>query len=155
MFPKGPRRSIIVADRRLPPGWQKHFTQRKAGTSAGKWDVLFLHKSSGKKFRSKNDIRAFMENQGQFDFDPEKFDFCIHRKKKNQSQKAKQDIIVDTPKKIKTLLPKTKATPITENSLPVPPSTPVTTLLSTSSTSIKDGGKILFLCFIFIFFIFY
>ncbi|XP_033180015.1 PHD finger protein 20 isoform X4 [Bombus impatiens] len=138
----GPRRSIIVADRRLPPGWQKHFTQRKAGTSAGKWDVLFLHKSSGKKFRSKNDIRAFMENQGQFDFDPEKFDFCIHRKKKNQSQKVKQDIVVDTPKKIKTLLPKTKATPITENSLPVPASTPVTTLLSTSSTSIKDGGVI-------------
>lgn len=38
----GPRRSIIVSDRRLPPGWEKHFTQRKAGTSAGKWDVLFI-----------------------------------------------------------------------------------------------------------------
>lgn len=38
----GPRRSIIVPDRRLPPGWEKHFTQRKAGTSAGKWDVLFI-----------------------------------------------------------------------------------------------------------------
>lgn len=38
----GPRRSIIVPDKRLPPGWQKHFTQRKAGTSAGKWDVLFI-----------------------------------------------------------------------------------------------------------------
>ncbi|XP_006566203.1 PHD finger protein 20 isoform X6 [Apis mellifera] len=138
----GPRRSIIVADKRLPPGWQKHFTQRKAGTSAGKWDVLFLHKSSGKKFRSKNDIRAFMENQGQFDFDPEKFDFCIHRKKKNQSQKIKQDIIVDAPKKIKTLLPKTKATPVTDNSLLVPTNTPVTTLVSTSTTSITDGGVI-------------
>ncbi|XP_043514068.1 PHD finger protein 20 isoform X1 [Frieseomelitta varia] len=135
----GPRRSIIVADKRLPPGWQKHFTQRKAGTSAGKWDVLFLHKSSGKKFRSKNDIRAFMENQGQFDFDPEKFDFCIHRKKKNQ--KVKQDIVMDTPKKIKTLLPKTKATVI-ENSLPVSSSIPVTTLVSTSNTAIKDGGLI-------------
>lgn len=38
----GPRRSIIVSDKRLPPGWEKHFTQRKAGTSAGKWDVLFI-----------------------------------------------------------------------------------------------------------------
>lgn len=146
----GPRRSIIVADKRLPPGWQKHFTQRKAGTSAGKWDVLFLHKSSGKKFRSKNDIRAFMENQGQFDFDPEKFDFCIHRKKKNQNQKIKQDIIVDAPKKIKTLLPKTKATPVTDNSLLVPTNTPVTTLVSTSTTSITDGGKIPFFYCIFI-----
>ncbi|CAL7943861.1 unnamed protein product [Xylocopa violacea] len=136
----GPRRSIIVADKRLPPGWQKHFTQRKAGTSAGKWDVLFLHKSSGKKFRSKNDIRAFMENQGQFDFDPEKFDFCIHRKKRNQSQKIKQDVIVDVPKKIKTLLPKAKATPVTDNSLLVPTNTPVTTVVSASTTSVTDGA---------------
>ncbi|KOC63389.1 PHD finger protein 20-like protein 1 [Habropoda laboriosa] len=135
----GPRRSIIVADKRLPPGWQKHFTQRKAGTSAGKWDVLFFHKSSGKKFRSKNDIRAFMENQGQFDFDPEKFDFCIHRKKKNQTQKVKQDV-VDTPKKIKTLLPKAKATPVTDNSLLVRTNTPITTLVSTSTTSITGGA---------------
>lgn len=137
----GPRRSIIVADKRLPPGWQKHFTQRKAGTSAGKWDVLFLHKSSGKKFRSRNDIRAFMENQGQFDFDPEKFDFCIHRKKKNHGHKVKQDIVTDIPKKIKTLLPKTKITPVTD-SLLIPASTSVTTLVSAPTTSITDGGKI-------------
>ncbi|XP_017758548.1 PREDICTED: uncharacterized protein LOC108549586 isoform X3 [Eufriesea mexicana] len=138
----GPRRSIIVADKRLPSGWQKHFTQRKAGTSAGKWDVLFLHKSSGKKFRSKNDIRAFMENQGQLDFDPEKFDFCIHRKKKNQTQKIKQEIVMDAPKKIKTLLPKMKTTSVTDNSLLVSTNTPVTTLVSTSTTSITDGGVI-------------
>ncbi|XP_076172113.1 PHD finger protein MBD-R2 isoform X2 [Ptiloglossa arizonensis] len=135
----GPRRSIIVADKRLPPGWQKHFTQRKAGTSAGKWDVLFLHKSSGKKFRSRNDIRAFMENQGQFDFDPEKFDFCIHRKKKNHGHKVKQDIVTDIPKKIKTLLPKTKITPVTD-SLLIPASTSVTTLVSAPTTSITDGA---------------
>ncbi|KZC14266.1 PREDICTED: uncharacterized protein LOC107192360 [Dufourea novaeangliae] len=135
----GPRRSIIVADRRLPPGWQKHFTQRKAGTSAGKWDVLFLHKSTGKKFRSKNDIRAFMENQGQFDFDPDKFDFCIHRKKKNHGQKVKQDVVTEMPKKIKTLLPKTKTTPVID-SLLTPTSTPVTTLVSTPTPSIPDGA---------------
>ncbi|XP_017876601.1 PHD finger protein 20 isoform X2 [Ceratina calcarata] len=136
----GPRRSIIVEDKRLPPGWQKHFTQRKAGTSAGKWDVLFLHKSTGKKFRSRNDIRVFMENQGQFDFDPEKFDFCIHRKKRNQNQKVKQEVVAETPKKIKTLLPKSKATPITDNSLAIPPNIPVTTLVSSSTTSITDGA---------------
>ncbi|XP_076228860.1 PHD finger protein MBD-R2 isoform X2 [Nomia melanderi] len=135
----GPRRSIIVADKRLPPGWQKHFTQRKAGTSAGKWDVLFLHKSSGKKFRSRNDIRAFMENQGQLDFDPEKFDFCIHRKKKSHGQKVKHEVITDMPKKIKTLLPKTKTVPVPDTLL-VPASTPVTTLVPTSATSIADGA---------------
>ncbi|XP_076246985.1 PHD finger protein MBD-R2 isoform X3 [Calliopsis andreniformis] len=144
----GPRRSIIVADKRLPPGWQKHFTQRKAGTSAGKWDVLFLHKSSGKKFRSRNDIRAFMETQGQFDFDPDKFDFCIHRKKKSHAQRVKPDVVVDTPKKIKTLLPKMKATPVIDSSVPISTIAPVTSLVSTTTitttttaaTSITDGA---------------
>ncbi|XP_043259702.1 uncharacterized protein LOC122401564 isoform X2 [Colletes gigas] len=135
----GPRRSIIVADKRLPPGWQKHFTQRKAGTSAGKWDVLFLHKSSGKKFRSRNDIRAFMENQGQFDFDPEKFDFCIHRKKRSYGHKLKQEIVTDVPKKIKTLLPKTKTTPVMD-SLLISANTSVTTVVPAPTTSITDGA---------------
>ncbi|XP_076282209.1 PHD finger protein MBD-R2 isoform X2 [Lasioglossum baleicum] len=135
----GPRRSIIVADKRLPPGWQKHFTQRKAGTSAGKWDVLFLHKSSGKKFRSRNDIRAFMENQGQSDFDPEKFDFCIHRKKKSHGPKIKQEVVIDAPKKIKTLLPKTKAIPLADTLL-IPATSPVATIVPTPTTSIADGA---------------
>ncbi|KAK2576179.1 hypothetical protein KPH14_007496 [Odynerus spinipes] len=141
----GPRRSIIVPDKRLPPGWQKHFTQRKAGTSAGKWDVLFIHKSSGKKFRSRNDIRAFMENQGQFDFDPDKFDFCIHRKKKNHGQKLKQDIPTpEVPKKIKTLLPKVK-TPASTESTPlapvnIPVTTPVMSANSTPVTPITNGA---------------
>ncbi|XP_066583660.1 PHD finger protein 20-like protein 1 isoform X2 [Prorops nasuta] len=135
----GPRRSIIVQDKRLPPGWQKHFTQRKAGTSAGKWDVLFIHKSSGKKFRSRNDIRAFMENQGQFDFDPERFDFCIHRKKKGHVNRIRHEPVVETPRKIKTLLPKTKAPTTTElTSPPVPaPSTPV---LTPTTPPINDGA---------------
>lgn len=38
----GTRRSIIVPDKRVPSGWQKHFVQRKTGNSAGKWDVLFV-----------------------------------------------------------------------------------------------------------------
>nr|XP_033340930.1 PHD finger protein 20 [Megalopta genalis] len=137
----GPRRSIIVADKRLPAGWQKHFTQRKAGTSAGKWDVLFLHKSSGKKFRSRNDIRAFMENQGQSDFDPEKFDFCIHRKKRSHGPKIKQEIVTEMPKKIKTLLPKTKALPLADTLL-IPTNAPVTTLVPTPTASVADGGTI-------------
>ncbi|XP_077264124.1 PHD finger protein MBD-R2 isoform X4 [Temnothorax americanus] len=120
----GPRRSIIVPDKRLPAGWEKHFTQRKAGSSAGKWDVLFIHKQTGKKFRSRNDIRVFMENQGQYDFDPEKFDFCIHRRKRNHAHRVKQEVTPEAPKKIKTLLPKTKT------------STPETTLLPTMTSSI-------------------
>ncbi|KAL6260579.1 hypothetical protein P5V15_008100 [Pogonomyrmex californicus] len=137
----GPRRSIIVPDKRLPPGWEKHFTQRKAGTSAGKWDVLFIHKQTGKKFRSRNDIRIFMENQGQFDFDPEKFDFCIHRRKRNHAHRVKQEITPEVPKKIKTLLPKTK-TSISESTLftTVTSSVETSPIVSTPTTSTTDGA---------------
>ncbi|XP_025991994.2 uncharacterized protein LOC105202675 isoform X4 [Solenopsis invicta] len=123
----GPRRSIIIEDKRLPSDWQKHFTQRKAGTSAGKWDVLFIHTLTGKKFRSRNDIRVFMENQGQYDFDPERFDFCIHRnRKRSYAYRMKQEVSPEI-KKIKTLLPKTK--------------TPDNTLLTTATSGI-DGTPI-------------
>lgn len=79
-----------------------------------------------------------MENQGQYDFDPDRFDFCIHRRKRKS---VKQDVTPE-PKKIKTLLPKTKT-----------PSTPESALLTTATGSIDspsvstaqsttDGGKI-------------
>ncbi|XP_072765571.1 PHD finger protein 20 isoform X5 [Anoplolepis gracilipes] len=137
----GPRRSIIVPDRRLPPGWEKHFTQRKAGTSAGKWDVLFIHKQTGKKFRSRNDIRVFMENQGQYDFNPENFDFCIHRRKRNHASRLKQEATPE--KKIKTLLPKTKTLPTSENPLlQVTNNTAASPNLSTPVTPATDGEMI-------------
>ncbi|XP_032683770.1 PHD finger protein 20 isoform X3 [Odontomachus brunneus] len=135
----GPRRSIIISDRRLPPGWEKHFTQRKAGTSAGKWDVLFIHKQTGKKFRSRNDIRVFMEHQGQLDFDPEKFDFCIHRKKRNNAHRVKQEVTPEAPKKIKTLLPKTKALSTPENTLLTASTLDTPPAVSTPTTSAADG----------------
>ncbi|XP_020283446.1 PHD finger protein 20 isoform X2 [Pseudomyrmex gracilis] len=148
----GPRRSIIVPDRRLPPGWEKHFTQRKTGSSAGKWDVLFIHKQTGKKFRSRNDIRVFMENQGQYDFDPEKFDFCIHRRKRNNVHRVKHDVTPEVPKKIKTLLPKTKphTVPTSENMLLTTVTnssidSPFNTSTSTPTTS-ADGAVFIGLC---------
>lgn len=136
-FIEGPRRSIIVADRRLPPGWEKHFTQRKAGTSAGKWDVLFIHEGSDKKFRSRNDIRAYMESQGQFDFDPEMFDFCIHRKKKPRGEKA----ITDTPP-VRRSKPYSRARQIIPqdiNASPVLATTSIPTIAVTPST-VEDGA---------------
>ena len=83
-----------------------------------------------------------MENQGQYDFDPEKFDFCIHRRKRNHPHRVKQEVASEvTPKKIKTLLPKTK-TP--ENTLLTTVTTNIDTAPITSmpTTSTTDGGKI-------------
>lgn len=85
-----------------------------------------------------------MEHQGQFDFDPEKFDFCIHRKKRNQAQRVKQEVTPDVPKKIKTLLPKTKALTMLENTLLTTVTSPIdiSPTVSTPTTSSADGGKI-------------
>src|SRR5436190_18060547 len=95
---------------------------------------FFQSKQTGKKFRSRNDIRVFMENQGQYDFNPDNFDFCIHRRKRNHTHRSKQEATPE--KKIKTLLPKTKTLPTSVDttllqgttSIATPPniSTPVT-----------------------------
>jgi len=85
-----------------------------------------------------------MENQGQYDFDPEKFDFCIHRRKRNHTHRVKQEVTPEvTPKKIKTLLPKTK-TVTPENTLLTTVTNNIDTppITSTPTTSATDGGKI-------------
>lgn len=38
----GLRKSVIVADPRLPEGWKKHLAQRVHGLSAGKWDTIIV-----------------------------------------------------------------------------------------------------------------
>jgi len=92
-----------------------------------------------------------MENQGQY-FDPEKFDFCIHRRKRNHTHRVKQEATPEvTPKKIKTLLPKMKtATP--ENALltTVTSNIDTTPITSTPTASATDGGKIFATCYILI-----
>lgn len=87
-----------------------------------------------------------MENQGQYDFDPEKFDFCIHRRKRNHTYRVKQEVTPEVPKKIKTLLPKTKMT-TPENALLTTGTSSIDTqpIASTpTTTSNTDGGKISF-----------
>lgn len=137
----GSRRSIIVSDKKLPSGWQKHFIQRRSGSSAGKWDVLFLHKLTGKKFRSKNDIRIFLEAQGQIGFDPDMFDFCIHRRKRPGSSKSKSDTPVEVQKKIKTILPKTKIPSEVTDDLLLTSAYNTIVPVVTSTTSVDDSGK--------------
>lgn len=81
-----------------------------------------------------------MENQGQYDFNPENFDFCIHRRKRNHAPRSKQETIPE--KKIKTLLPKTKTLSTPENTL-LQVTSNITTSpnISTPVTSTTDGGK--------------
>ncbi|XP_022213513.2 uncharacterized protein LOC111068374 [Drosophila obscura] len=69
--------TVIVEDWRLPPGWIKHMYQRS--NVLGKWDVILVS-PSGKRFRSKSDLKVFLESQG-FVYNPDVYDFSIHRRR--------------------------------------------------------------------------
>ncbi|KAH8414147.1 hypothetical protein KR222_009207 [Zaprionus bogoriensis] len=69
--------TVIVHDWRLPPGWIKHMYQRS--NVLGKWDVILVS-PSGKRFRSKSDLKVFLESQGLV-YNPDIYDFSIHRRR--------------------------------------------------------------------------
>ncbi|XP_017483115.1 PREDICTED: uncharacterized protein LOC108371996 [Rhagoletis zephyria] len=69
--------TVIVEDWRLPPGWVKHMYQRS--NVLGKWDVILVT-PGGKRFRSKSDLKMFLEEQGQV-YNPDIYDFSIHRRR--------------------------------------------------------------------------
>ncbi|XP_030374502.1 uncharacterized protein LOC115624059 [Scaptodrosophila lebanonensis] len=69
--------TVIVQDWRLPPGWIKHMYQRS--NVLGKWDVILVS-PSGKRFRSKSDLKVFLESQNLV-YNPDVYDFSIHRRR--------------------------------------------------------------------------
>ncbi|XP_016961040.1 uncharacterized protein LOC108031820 [Drosophila biarmipes] len=69
--------TVIVQDWRLPPGWIKHMYQRS--NVLGKWDVILVS-PSGKRFRSKSDLKLFLESQDLV-YNPDVYDFSIHRRR--------------------------------------------------------------------------
>lgn len=69
--------TVIVEDWRLPPGWVKHMYQRS--NVLGKWDVILVT-PGGKRFRSKADLKIFLEEQSQV-YNPDIYDFSIHRRR--------------------------------------------------------------------------
>ncbi len=64
----------LYEDDRLPAGWHRKVSQRKSGASAGRYEV-FIIGPSGKRFRSKNELKTFFEKTGEKKLDPEEFDF--------------------------------------------------------------------------------
>lgn len=69
--------TVIVDDWRLPPGWTKHMYQRS--NVLGKWDVILVN-SNNKRFRSKADLKQYIEDLGQH-YNPDVYDFSIHRRR--------------------------------------------------------------------------
>ncbi|XP_013106488.1 uncharacterized protein LOC106086376 [Stomoxys calcitrans] len=69
--------TVIVEDWRLPPGWIKHMYQRS--NILGKWDVILVT-PNGKRFRSKADLKSYLEEKG-LHYNPDIYDFSIHRRR--------------------------------------------------------------------------
>ena len=72
--PPDPNRKVLFEDDRLPPGWHRKVSQRKSGASAGRYEV-FIIGPTGKRFRSRNELKAFFEKTHEPILQPEHFDF--------------------------------------------------------------------------------
>lgn len=76
--PDGNRRpTVLVDDWRLPAGWTKHLYQRSS--VSGKWDVVLVGPSK-KRFRSKNDVKAYLDEH-LIPYNPDVYDFSIHKRR--------------------------------------------------------------------------
>merc|ERR1719500_2728740 len=67
-------RTPLFHDPTLPPGWSRKVTQRMTGATAGGWDT-YLMDPTGKRFRSKQEIRRHFERTGEVFLRWEDFDF--------------------------------------------------------------------------------
>lgn len=71
------RPTVLVDDWRLPASWTKHLYQRSS--VSGKWDVVLVGPTN-KRFRSKNDVKVYLEENGQV-YNPDVYDFSIHKRR--------------------------------------------------------------------------
>lgn len=71
------RPTVLVDDWRLPNGWIKHLYQRSS--VSGKWDVVLVGPNN-KRFRSKNDVKVYLEENGLV-YNPDVYDFSIHKRR--------------------------------------------------------------------------
>ncbi|KAM7364265.1 PHD finger protein MBD-R2 [Cochliomyia hominivorax] len=148
--------TVIVEDWRLPPGWVKHMYQRS--NVLGKWDVILVT-PNGKRFRSKADLKNYLEEQGQV-YNPDIYDFSIHRRRAKDincyvytpdyvpqqpaKPKASLNTSLDTSLETKTnplvtTLPAAVSSPYMET--PIAEPLPPIELLTTSSTSLAAEDK--------------
>ncbi|TRY74452.1 hypothetical protein TCAL_10091 [Tigriopus californicus] len=116
-----PNRVPLYEDDRLPPGWHRKVSQRKSGSSAGRYEV-FIIGPTGKRFRSKNELKTFFEKTGERSLNPEDFDFSTFG--------TGRTTFVTTPSI------QTKANPVSAPS--VVGSTPTSTVLASKPSTVPQ-----------------
>jgi len=67
---------IMYTDPRLPPGWKRKVKKRTLGPQAGKWDV-FIVNPNGRKFKTRSELRSYLDRQSDSDLDIDSFDFTV------------------------------------------------------------------------------
>lgn len=74
-------RIVEVADPRIPPGWKKFFSERLHGGT--KWDVVVMG-PCGRRFRGRQDVRAYIEETANTQLNLADFDFAMHKKRSKE-----------------------------------------------------------------------
>ncbi|XP_002137807.2 uncharacterized protein MBD-R2 [Drosophila pseudoobscura] len=118
--------TVIVQDWRLPTGWIKHMYQRS--NVLGKWDVILVS-PSGKRFRSKSDLKVYLESQGLV-YNPDIYDFSIHRRRAKDinAYVYTGDYSPQPPHKTKTMNVSALDTTMDQSNTTLPATTPSTPL---------------------------
>lgn len=67
---------IMYKDPTLPPGWKRKVKKRTLGPQVGKWDV-FIVNPDGRKFKTRSELRSYLDRQSDSDLDIDNFDFTV------------------------------------------------------------------------------
>jgi len=67
---------IMYKDPSLPPGWKRKVKKRALGPQSGKWDV-FIVSPNGRKFKTRSELRSYLDRQSDSDLDIDNFDFTV------------------------------------------------------------------------------
>lgn len=121
------RPTVLVDDWRLPAGWTKHLYQRSS--VSGKWDVVLVGPSK-KRFRSKNDVKVYLD-ENHIPYNPDVYDFSIHKRRAKDL-----GLFVFTEEYKAEMLRKQQQ--LLQNQADQRQNTPVSDLLNTSNISSEE-----------------